>query len=63
METLYYKHNIIAHQSGSRHSDAQREDVTKEMVEKHMEDIEKIVKKLQELAKQKGLSTYYERRW
>lgn len=54
LETLYYKRNIIAHQSGRRHSDAQREDVTKEMVEKHIEDIEKIVKKIQELAKQKG---------
>lgn len=54
LETLYHKRNIIAHQSGRRHSDAQREEITKEMVENFMEDIEKIVKKIHELAKQKG---------
>ena len=53
LETLYHKRNIIAHQSGRRHSDAQREDVKKEMVEKCIEDIEKIVKKIQKLIQQK----------
>ena len=54
LETLYRKRNIIAHQSGRRHSDAQREEVTKEMVKKYIKDIEKIVKKIQEMAKRKG---------
>ena len=54
LEILYRKRNIIAHQSGRRHSDAKREDVTKEVVEKYIDNIEKIVKKIQELAKEKG---------
>ena len=54
LETLYQKRNIIAHQSGRRHSDAQREEITKEMTQKYIEYIEKIVKKIQELARQKG---------
>lgn len=54
LEGLYHKRNVIAHQSGRRHSDAQREEVTKDMVEKYIEEIEKIVRKMQELARQKG---------
>lgn len=54
LEGLYHKRNIIAHQSGRRHSDAQREEVTKDMVERYIEKIEKIVRKMQELARQKG---------
>lgn len=54
LEGLYHKRNVIAHQSGRRHSDAQREEVTKVMVEKYIEEIEKIVRKIQDLARQKG---------
>lgn len=54
LEGLYHKRNVIVHQSGRRHSDAQREEVTKDMVEKYIEEIEKIVRKMQELARQKG---------
>ena len=54
LEELYQKRNVIAHQSGRRHSDAQREEITKDMVEKYIDKIEKIVKKIQELAMQKG---------
>lgn len=54
LEGLYHKRNVIAHQSGRRHSDAQREEVTKDMVEKYIEEIEKIVRTMQELARQKG---------
>lgn len=53
LNILYRKRNIIAHQSGRRHSDAQREDITKDMVEQFIRDIEKIVQEIQELAKQK----------
>ena len=45
---------MIAHQAGRRHSDAQRENISKEMVENYIEDIERIVKKIQELAQKKG---------
>lgn len=54
LEGLYHKRNVIAHQSGRRHSDAQREEVTKDMVEKYIEEVEKIVKKIQDLARRKG---------
>lgn len=54
LEGLYHKRNVIAHQSGRRHSDAQREEVTKDMVEKYIEEVEKIVRKIQDLARQKG---------
>ncbi len=54
LERLYHKCNVIAHQSGRRHSDAQREEVTKDIVEKYIEEIKKIVRKMQELARQKG---------
>lgn len=54
LEGLYHKRNVIAHQSGRRHSDAQREEITKDMVEKYIEEVEKIVRKIQELARQKG---------
>lgn len=53
LEKLYHRRNVIAHQSGRRHSDAQREEITKDMVENHIEDIKKIVEKIQELARQK----------
>lgn len=42
---------MIAHQSGRRHSDAQREMITKDMVEQYICDIEKIVETMQDLAK------------
>lgn len=54
LEGLYNKRNVIAHQSGRRHSDAKREAVTKNIVEEYIEAIEKIVRKIHELAKQKG---------
>lgn len=54
LEGLYHKRNVIAHQSGRRHSDAQREEVTKDMVEKYIEEVEKIVRKIQDLARRKG---------
>ena len=54
LEGLYQKRNVIAHQSGRRHSDAQREEVTREMVVKYMDEIEQIVRKIHELAEQKG---------
>lgn len=54
LEGLYHKRNVIAHQSGRRHSDAQREKVTKDMVEKYIEEVEKIVRKIQDLARRKG---------
>jgi len=54
LEGLYHKRNVIAHQSGRRHFDAQREEVTKDMVEKYIAEIEKIVRKIQEIARQKG---------
>ena len=54
LEGLYNKRNIIAYQSGRRHSDAQREPITKDMVEIYIKAIEKIVKKVHELAEQKG---------
>ena len=54
LEGLYHMRNVIVHQSGRRHSDAQREEVTKGMVEKYIDEIEKIVRKIQELARQKG---------
>lgn len=53
LKTLYYRRNMIAHQSGRRHSDAQREMITKDMVEQYICDIEKIVETMQDLAKQK----------
>lgn len=53
LKELYHRRNIIAHQSGRRHSDAQREEITKDMVERDINDIEKIVGKIQDLAKQK----------
>lgn len=54
LEILYCRRNMIAHQSGRRHSDAQREEVTKDMVVKFIEDIEKIVREIHKLAEQKG---------
>lgn len=54
LEGLYHKRNVIAYQSGRRHSDAQREEVTKDMVEKYIEEVEKIVRKIQDLARRKG---------
>lgn len=54
LDDLYKIRNIIAHQSGRRHSDAQREDVTKGMVEQHIEEISSIVQTIQECAKLKG---------
>ena len=54
LEELYQKRNVIAHQSGRRHSDAQRVEVSKDMVEKFMDEIEQIVGKIHELAEQKG---------
>ena len=54
LEVLYFRRNMIAHQSGRRHSDAQREKITKDMVEKSIEDMEKIVGEIHKLAKQKG---------
>lgn len=53
LEMLYCRRNVIAHQSGRRHSDAQREKITKSMVGKFIEDIEKIVREIHKLAKQK----------
>ena len=54
LQELYDCRNVIAHQAGRRHSDAQRENISKEMVEVYIEDVEKIVEKIQELAQQKG---------
>ena len=54
LEGLYHRRNIIAHQSGRRHSDAQLEEISKELVESHLEDVEKIVHKIHELAEQNG---------
>lgn len=54
LDGLYNKRNIIAHQSGRRHSDAKREVITKDIVEIYIKAIEKIVEKIHELAKQKG---------
>lgn len=54
LQELYDCRNVIAHQAGRRHSDAQRENISKEMVENYVEDIERIVKKIQELAQKKG---------
>ena len=54
LQELYDCRNVIAHQAGRRHSDAQRENISKEMVENYIEDIERIVKKIQELAQKKG---------
>lgn len=53
LQELYDCRNVIAHQAGRRHSDAQRENISKEMVENYIEDIERIVKKIQELAQKK----------
>lgn len=53
LEVLYRRRNMIAHQSGRRHSDAQKVEITKDMVEKFIEDIEKIVEEIHKLAKQK----------
>lgn len=53
LEMLYCRRNVIAHQSGRRHSDAQREEITKDLVGKFIEDIEKIVREIHKLAKQK----------
>lgn len=53
LKNLYHRRNMIAHQSGRRHSDAQREVITKNMVEQYICDIEKIVETMQDLAKQK----------
>ncbi len=53
LKGLYHKRNVIAHQSGRRHSDARREEVTKDMVENYINGIEKIVGKIQEMAKNK----------
>ena len=54
LEKLYYHRNIIAHQSGRRHYDAIREEITKDMVKEHIEDIKRIVAQIQELARQKA---------
>ena len=54
LQELYDCRNVIAHQAGRRHSDAQRENISKKMVEVYIEDVEKIVEKIQELAQQKG---------
>lgn len=54
LEGLYHRRNIIAHQSGRRHSDAQLEEISKELVESHLEDVEKVVQKIHELAEQNG---------
>lgn len=54
LDSLYNKRNVIAHQSGRRHSDAQKEIITKDMVEKYIEAIDKVVRKIQELAREKG---------
>lgn len=53
IKDLYHLRNIVAHQSGRRHSDAQREEITKEIVEKYIAEIGGIVKKIQDLARQK----------
>lgn len=54
LEELYHRRNIIAHQSGRRHTDAHREEISKDTVEEYIEKIEKIVKKIQELVSRKG---------
>lgn len=54
LESLYHKRNIIAHQSGRRHSDAQKERITKDMVEEYINKIADIVRGIQEQAGQKG---------
>lgn len=55
LKQLYHRRNVIAHQSGRRHADAQREEITKDMVEQYINDVEKIVGKIQGLARQKEL--------
>lgn len=55
LKLLYHQRNVIAHQSGRRHADAQREEITKDMVEQYINDVEKIVGKIQGLARQKEL--------
>lgn len=51
---LYHRRNVIAHQSGRRHADAQREAITKEIVAGFIQDIQKIVLEIQKRAGEKG---------
>lgn len=51
---LFLKRNIIAHQSGRRHADAQREEITEEIVKDYIQDVLKIVAAMQKQAKTKG---------
>lgn len=50
---LYHRRNVIAHQAGRRHSDARMEEITKDMVESYINHIEKIVGKIQDMARNK----------
>lgn len=51
LDKLFDIRNIIAHQSGRRHADAQLENITAEMVESSIDIIEKIVLAIHEQAK------------
>lgn len=48
LEDLYNRRNFIAHQADRTHTDAQIKDITKEMVEGYISDIQKIVKSIDE---------------
>lgn len=51
LDKLFDIRNIMAHQSGRRHADAQLENITAEMVESSIDIIEKIVLAIHEQAK------------
>lgn len=43
LNQLYYRRNLIAHQSDRAHEDAQLKEISKELVEKFISDMDKIV--------------------
>lgn len=53
LNELYSRRNIIAHQTDREHTDAQVKSITKEIVQNFIDDIEKIVKAIDEEARKK----------
>ena len=53
LNELYNRRNIIAHQTDRAHTDAQMKDITKEIVEDFIYDMEKIVRSIDKEARNK----------
>lgn len=54
VENLFARRNAIAHQIDRSHASAEQNDITKEYVENRLDEIQKIVGAIQEMAKEKG---------